>query len=324
MVALPLCCRFLPAKGIIKPLKWAFTSVQSLHREKQLMFQRAATGWQLVKQSWRVLQLDKELLVFPLISGIACLIVMASFAIPLWATGYVDVIMDEQAAEGGAGQAEQVVGWLILFAFYFVNYFVVIFFNSALIACAIIRFKGGDPNIRNGLTAAFSCLPQIAGWAVVAATVGLILKAIESRSEKAGAFVAGLLGMAWSAVTYFVVPVIVVEKAGPLKAGQRSLSILKKTWGEALTANFGIGFIVFLASLIGIVPLVLGVMAVAGGQTALGIVGIVIGVITMLVISLISSTLNSIIIGALYLYAAEGTVPQQFDDDMFRHAFARK
>ncbi len=288
------------------------------------MFQRVAIGWQLVKQSWRVLQLDKELLFFPLISGIACLIVMASFAIPLWASGYVDVAMQEGAAQGGVDQVNQVVGWLILFAFYFVNYFVVIFFNSALIACAIIRFKGGDPNIKHGFSAALSCLPQIAGWALVAATVGLILKAIESRSEKAGTFVAGLLGMAWSAVTYFVVPVIVIERAGPLKAGQRSLGILKKTWGEALTANFGIGLIVFAASLIGIIPLMLGVMAIAAGQHALGIVGIAFGIIAVLTISLISSALNSIIIGALYLYAAEGTVPQQFDDGMFRNAFVHK
>lgn len=285
------------------------------------MFQRISNGWELAQQSWRVLKLDKELLVFPLISGIACMLVMASFAVPLWASGYVDTVMDD---ENGVSQANQIIGYVVLFAYYFVNYFVIIFFNSALISCAIIRFKGGNPNLMDGFSAACSRLPQIAGWALVAATVGLILKIIESRSEKVGAIVASLLGMGWSAVTYFVVPVIVVERAGPIEAAKRSLQVLRRTWGEALTANFGIGFIVFLASLLAIIPLVLGALAIGGGLVPLGIVAIVIGVVALLVVSLISSALNSIIIGALYLYAAEGTVPQQFDDDTFRHAFAQK
>lgn len=105
------------------------------------MFERMATGWQLARQSWRVLMLDKELLVFPLLSGIACVMVMASFAVPLWSTGFVDQVAAERAA-GDGGQFHQIVGIVVLFAYYFVNYFVIVFFNSALIACAIIRFKG--------------------------------------------------------------------------------------------------------------------------------------------------------------------------------------
>ena len=280
------------------------------------MFQRASNGWHLIQQSWQVLKLDKELLIFPLLSGIACILVMLSFAVPLWSTGFLAEM------EEGGGQVNQVIGFVVLFAYYFVNYFVIIFFNSALVACAIIRFKGGDPTLGDGFSAAFARLPQIAGWALVAATVGLILRAIESRSEKLGAFVASLLGMAWSAVTYFVVPVIVVEKVGPIDAAKRSFQVLKKTWGEALVANFGIGFIVFLISLVAALPIILGVVAISGGQTALGIVAIVIGAAAILVLSLISSALNTIIIGALYLYAAEGTVPQQFDDAMFKEAFA--
>jgi Family of unknown function (DUF6159) len=264
--------------------------------------------------------LDKELLLFPLMSGIACLLVLASFAIPLWASGYADRVVNDEAVN----QAQQVLGYVILFAFYVVNYFVIIFFNAALIACAIIRFKGGNPNLRDGFSAAFARLPQIFGWALVAATVGLILRIIESRSEKVGQIVAGLLGMAWSAVTYFVVPVIVVEQAGPVTAAKRSLSILKKTWGEALTANFGIGLIVFVAGLLAVIPLVLGVMAISAGIPALGAVGIVCGLLLVLAVSLVSSALNAIILGALYLYAAEGTVPTQFDDALFQHAFAHK
>lgn len=286
------------------------------------MFERMGNGWQLAQQSWRVLNLDKELLLFPLISGIACSLVMASFAIPLWLTGYVEAVAD--GGEQGISQMQQIIGYAVLFAYYFANYFVIVFFNSALISCAIIRFKGGDPTLMDGFSAACSRLPQIIGWALVAATVGLILRVIESRSEKVGAIVASLLGMGWSAVTYFVVPVIVVESVGPIEAAKRSFQVLKRTWGEALVANFGIGIVVFLASLVGIIPIVGGVFALGAGMTVLGIAAIVLGVVALLTVSLISSAMNTIIIGALYLYAAEGTVPQQFDDDLFKRAFAHK
>jgi hypothetical protein len=286
------------------------------------MFRSASNGWALIQQSWQVLKLDKELLLFPLFSGIACLLVMASFAVPLWTSGYADVLME--ANEKGINQADQVIGYVVMFAYYFVNYFVIVFFNSALIACAVIRFKGGNPNLGDGFSAAFSRLPQIASWALVAATVGMILKIIESRSEKVGRIVVSLLGMGWSAITYFVVPVIVVEGTGPIEATKRSFGVLKRTWGEALVTNFGIGLVVFLASLIAAIPIVVGVVAIASEYVAMGIIALVFGILAFLLVSLISSALSSIIIGALYLYASEGTVPRQFDDRLFQHAFTHK
>jgi len=286
------------------------------------MWGRMANGWMLAKESWNVLRCDKELLLFPLLSGIACMFVLASFAVPLWASGYVGGVMEDQ--EGARGPAGEVLGYVILFAFYFVNYFVIVFFNSALVSCAVIRFKGGNPTLGDGLSSAFERLPQIAGWAAVAATVGVVLKIIESRSERVGQLVTSFLGMAWSIVTYFVVPVIVVEQASPFRALKRSTQVMKSTWGESLVANFGIGMIVFLASLLAFIPIVLGGVAMASEQFVLGGIAIAMGVILLLLISLISSALNAIIIAALYLYAAEKTVPKQFSDDLFRQAFASK
>lgn len=280
------------------------------------MFDRISNGWALAKQSWEVLKLDKELLLFPLISGIACLLVLGSFAVPLYNTQYFQTVMDE-----GAQVTQDPIAWVILFAFYFVNYFVIVYFNTALIACAIIRFRGGDPTVADGLQAATSRLPQIAAWALVSATVGIILRAIESRSERAGQFAAALVGGAWSIATYFVVPVLVVEKVDPITAVKRSFAVLRKTWGEALSANFGIGLFTFLGMLLALAPLILGIMALSNGMTAVGVAGIVCGILGMITVSLVSSALNSILLGALYLYAADGEVPQQFDAAILRDAF---
>lgn len=282
------------------------------------MFERLSNGWELAKQSWRVLMLDKELLLFPLFSGIACLLVLASFAVPLWSTGYAETVLNEEAP------AQDVLSWVLLFCFYAVNYFVIVFFNSALVSCAIIRFRGGDPTVSDGFRAAGKRLPVILGWALLSATVGVILKAIESRSEKAGQIISSLLGLGWSIATYFVVPVLVVENVGPVDAVKRSWAVIKKTWGESIGANFGIGFITFFCALACFVPIVGGGYLISQGLAGAGAAAILLGFVGLMLVSLVSSALNSIILAALYLYAADHEVPEQFDDRMLRGAFATK
>lgn len=286
------------------------------------MFDRFSAGWELVKQSFRVLQLDKELLLLPAMSGLACLAVLASFVLPLWNSPYASLMLQEGRLP------RDPLAWLILFAFYFVNYFVILYFNSALVACAIIRLKGANPTLADGFRAASACLPQILAWALVSATVGLMLKGIESRSEKIGQLVSGLLGAAWSVTTYFVVPILVVEQKGPVDALKRSLTILRRTWGEAIGANFGAGFVFFLVGLIALVPMVLAAMlggfGIASGSLPLAILGFGLLAVLILLTSLVSSTLHSIVLAALYVYASEGHVPEAFDGDLLESAFRRE
>ncbi len=283
------------------------------------MFERIATGWELAKQSFQVLRLDKELLLFPIFSTIACVLVMATFAIPIFFSG----MLENVGQDGEAGQGTQILFYVIAFLFYFANYFVIIFFNSALVGCAIIRLKGGDPVVSDGISAAMARLPQIAAWALVSATVGLILKAIESRSERVGAIVANLIGMAWSITTFFVVPILVVEKAGPIEAVKRSVGLMKKTWGESLTANFGIGLITVLVSLLAALP-IMGGVAMMSVSPVIGGLLIALGVLWVLVVSLISSAVGSILLAALYIFASEGKMPDQYDSALIQRAFALK
>jgi hypothetical protein len=286
------------------------------------MFQRVGFGWDLAKQSLRVLWEEKSLIVFPLLSGVACMIVLASFAIPLWGTPQLKAIMNDGRVPNDP------LTYVLLFAFYFANYFVIVFFNSALVACVIHRFRGGEPSVGFGLGVAMTRVPQIAGWALVSATVGLVLKIIESRSEKVGQLVAGLLGMAWAIVTYLVVPVLVIEKTGPIEAVKRSTALLKKTWGEALSAHVSQGLIFFAIFLVALVPLAivvaLGVYALSAGHAILGGLALAAAVVIFILISLVSSTLSTILLAAVYVYAAEGKVPGQFDPELIQDAFQKK
>ena len=110
------------------------------------------------------------------------------------------------------------------------------------------------------MQAASRRLPELLAWSLVSATVGLILKLIENANEKFGTFIASLLGGAWSVVTYFVVPVLVVEGVGPMTAIQRSWSVLTKTWGESIGGHAGVGWALLPFWLLGIGVGVLAVL----------------------------------------------------------------
>jgi hypothetical protein len=280
------------------------------------MFAKIGNGWELMKSSIQVLRLDAGLLLFPLLSAIGCLFVVASFALPMFLSGAMNL---------DNAQPRQLthnpLAYVVLFAFYFCNYFVIIFFNSALIACAIVRFNGGTPTVRDGFQAAVSRLPQILAWCLVSATVGFVLKIIESQSERIGQIVSGLLGLAWSILTFFVVPAIVVEGTGPAEAIKRSGAILRRTWGEAFVANQSVGLVIFLLILLALIPAGLGFLI--GGLAAIA-VGIAVSVLLIVGLTIVSTALHTILQGALYVYAAEGRVPYAFDGAVLRSAFAQR
>ncbi len=255
---------------------------------------------------------------FPILSGICCLLVLASFAAP-----FIALLVVQQK------QPEDIPEWIYYvtaFLFYFCNYFVIIFFNSALTSCALMRFNGHTPSLGGGLAAAWIRLPQILAWALVSATVGVLLKIIENIHEQVGALVSALLGTAWSIVTFFVVPVLVVEKVGPIDAVKRSVEILKRTWGEALVGHFGIGIFIFLLALPLVLLLFVGIMLCFGGQVLLplGIAVVLLAVLGFLGLMAVSSAMDNVFTAALYQYAAQGQVAPGFNESTFRHAFRSK
>jgi len=276
-----------------------------------------------MRASWEVLKQDKELLLFPLFSAVGCVLVLASFAGPILALTDWQAASDSMASTAqamGSGEsgasAEQALRTLGLFLFYCCNYFVMIFFNAGLVACAEIRMEGGDPTVGDGLRAAWSRLPAILGWAVIAATVGLVLRMIEERSNIVGKIVAGLLGMAWSLTSFLVVPILVVENEGPISALKRSASMLKKTWGEQIIGNFSFGLIFIVLSLPAVFLLITGV--VTGSVTV-----IVLGVLAVVFIALAQSALQGIFQAALYLYMRDGVAPDGFDVGELQAAIGR-
>ena len=282
------------------------------------MFGRFSNSWALARSSWHVLRTDKQLLVFPFISGIGCLLVLLSFAVPFLAN---PTLLDSLNNKNGGDPSPWL--YVLAFAYYFCNYFVIVFCNAALISCAMIRFNGGEPTVGDGFSAAMSRLPQIAAWALVSATIGLALKVVENAHEKAGKFITMLLGTAWTVITFFVVPVLVVEKVGPFQAISRSLSILKKTWGEALVGQWGIGLFMFLLLLPCIALFIAGGLLATTVQ-ARDLAVLAVAAVYFLVWLAISSAMHGIYLGALYQFAAYNRVPDGFEPETMAGASRRR
>jgi hypothetical protein len=285
------------------------------------MFDRISNGMALARSSWAVLIKDKHLILFPIVSGILFLIVLASFAIPL--ATLVDWTQFEKQMQANNNKPPVWV-YGVSFAFYFCTYFVIIFCNSALISCAMLRFNGQEPTVGDGFRMAMARLPQIFAWAVVSATVGVLLKVIENAHEKVGYYISMILGTAWSIMTFFVVPVLVVEKTGPIEAVSRSMALLRQTWGEALMGRLGLGFFLFLLFIPVALLFIAGFLALASGAVPAGVALIIVAVIGLLLHSAIASALNTILLAALYQYAADSRVPEGFDRHTFESAFQPK
>lgn len=207
--------------------------------------------------------------------------------------------------------------YVALGIFYFIASFIGIFFNAAVVGAATIRLEGGDPTIGDGLRIAWSKVGKILGWSVVTASVGLLLRAIEERAGFVGRIVVALVGVAWSVVTFFVVPVLLYEPLGVGASVKRSASLFKERWGEQFVGNFSIGVALFLIGL----PVI--AIAVVIGMVS-PFLGILVGVIAFGAIVLAGSTMTGIFNAALYRFATTGQSGAGFSEDDLRGAFRMK
>jgi len=280
------------------------------------MFSTIQRSYSIFRQSLSVLRQDKEILIFPLLSGIFTLVAMAGLVFGGVITGFFQRILES----GDRSLEANVLGYAALFVWYFVSWFIVLFFNVGVVACARIRLEGGDPTVADGFRAARENLKGIVTWALISATVGLILRMIAERSKLIGVLIAKFLGAAWAIATYFVVPVMIFEKRGPKESMASSTQLISRTWGESLVAAAGVGIIIMFLGLGGLAFPIIGFF-ISPTAAAIGL-----GVMVMywLVLAILSSALTGIYRTGLYLYAREGKLSQGFGEELVQSAFAGK
>jgi hypothetical protein len=276
------------------------------------MFEKFSRSWELVKASAAVLRADKELMLFPVVSTLCTLLVLATFAVPAFA-------LDLFARDFNVLHA--VFG----FIFYFCQYAVIIFFNCALVGAAMIRLEGGDPSFADGLNIAKSRIGAILGYAAIAATVGLILQALKDKDNNPLVRILGsVIGVAWTLATFLVVPVLVSQDIGPIDALKRSVELLKRTWGENAIGNVGIGAAFGLITAAVVIVGGLITFGVATLNWKLAIAVALLFVVGLLLLGVCQAALSGIYSAALYRYATDGQAPTGFEGAGLQGAFRAK
>ena len=248
---------------------------------------RISNGWRLAKSSWRVLSQDRELLSIPIVAGVISLIVFA-----IVAGAGVLLVGDNDSADWAQ--------WIIIVLASVLAMWVSVIGQAAVISGAGQRMDGEDPTLGTAFAGARGRTGRLLEWAVLATAVSIILDVIRDRLGFAGQIIAGIGNIAFQVASFLALPVIVFENVGAIESFKRSSQLLRSTWGEQLTFTFGLGLIGFLAALPGIA---VAVGAGASGVTAVAIVGVTVGVLWVLAVIAVTSTLSAVFKTALYRHA---------------------
>src|SRR5688572_18894778 len=272
-------------------------------------FDRLSNGWKISMSSFKVLRENKPLIIFPILSGISLLLILGSFFTVLLAGAGWDFDNIENP--------NQATSILYIFTYYLINYFIIVFFNTALVHCTRLYFHGEEVSLTIGIKFAMSRIGTIFTWAMFAATVGTVLKLIEENAGWLGRIIIGLIGVVWSIATFFVVPVIAYENVGPLGAFKRSSQIMKNKWGESLGATFSFGLVQILAILVVAIPLFLI------GSVIHVIAGVILAILGVLIVLSIVSAAQTIFISAVY-HNINGDPVQHFNEQMINNLFEHK
>ena len=272
-------------------------------------FDRFSNGWKIAMNSFTILKKNKQLLIFPILSGISMLLMMAVFVAGIFAASGWDAEL--------INTNNKFANVAVTFGFYFINYFVVVFFNMALIHCSKLFFDGEEVTVAAGIKFSWSRIGVILSWSLFAATVGTILKSIQESTGIIGKIITGLIGIVWTVTTFFVVPVIAYENLGPIDAFKRSALLMKEKWGESLGASFSLGLVQFFVLLLAAIPIILISIYIHI------IAGIVLGVMSVIIIFAVFSAAQTLFVSSVY-HNITGNINEHFDQQIIDNLFVAK
>ena len=265
--------------------------------------ERISRGFRLARASWSVVAEERHLLWLPIISMAASLVIVVVFSLGIWGIG----IPEE-------GESLSLAAWILMFVMYVLLSFVSFFCSAVVIGAATEKMDGREASLRVGYAMAKAHAGEIFVWSLVNATVGMLLRAIQERLGILGQLLGGLLGVAWTVLTFFVVPVMLFEDATAIDAIRRSARLFRERWGEQFIGAGAIGLAMFLIVLVVSIPL--GLFA-----AAVPVVGIPLFVLAVLAIVAAGTACSGVFNAALYRYAVGGTAAGVFSREDLDAAF---
>lgn len=293
-----------PQENIITP---AAVTPSPAPVQEPIKIGKFKASWKIIKESWNVLKQDKELAWFPVLSGITGLIAMAIFAAIFF---FVFMGSDIHFFDEASEQQLDILGYAVLLIYYVVMFFIANYFLAGVYTIVHARFSGQNLSLRDGIANANKNIGKIFAWSLISATVGVILRIISDKSRIVGKIVAAIFGAAWAILTYFSLPSLIIGQKSIKESFKESAAVIRKTWGETIIVNFGVGLFFTLVTFF-VLALSVGLVVLVPSTAMIVIVGTLF-VIYIIAVSILSSTLGSIFKLALYEFASTGNVPQGF------------
>tara|TARA_B100000131_G_scaffold314562_1_gene351598 strand:+ start:2985 stop:3884 length:900 start_codon:yes stop_codon:yes gene_type:complete len=276
-------------------------------------FERISRGWKMTKLGLAVVKADPELLVYTFLSAVFSLL---AIGVAISGSVGLDVITSDSECVGEECGGELIFAHMaIWFIFYMVVSVVTVFWNAAIVASAYERLSSGaNPSFSYGIGQAMKCLPQIVIWGIIAGTVGLFIQILEGLAHNDDSpiplrIMAGLasfiIGIAWWVVTFFMIPMIVLERSGVISGMGKSTELFKKTWGEDVSSHIGTGLLMLLSILL-LSAISLPLMILGNVGTVLGLVILAVGTLFTV---LFFGTVETVNRASLFYYAKTGEAP---------------
>lgn len=256
-------------------------------------FDRFKTGLVLTKDSLFLMRHNPKLGLFPLVSGISGL---------LFLTLFLGITF------GIATFSPDIVTAAALFIVYLGLTFISTFFTAGLVHQTRQILEGNEPSLKKGLKGAWQVKKPLLVWAFISATISIVINIVENSDSRAARFFGVIFGVAWTLMTFFVVPTIVFEKPSTRQMFKKSANTFKQTWGETPISLIGVQISSILTLMVFAIP------AALLFYTGLVLPAVALILVGVLASFLVGQTLQGVVKTTLYIYASTGKSPEEFDN----------
>jgi Family of unknown function (DUF6159) len=253
--------------------------------------------------------------VFPLVAGLATIaVIVLLIGAEYWFVAPVIL------GGGSLTTPYEVLAIVLFLAAYVAMAFISVYCTGALIAAATLKLNGQQPTASDGWRVARARLGRLTVWALITATVGLVIQAVSRRvGGIAGTLVGAAGGVTWAIVTYFMIPVLLYEDQRPWPALRRSAHLFTSTFGRSIVTNLVLGLIIGVGIFAAVALGIFGLFQLFAGSIALGLVLVGVAVAVGVLVALIGAAAEGVLRAALYRYATTGKI----DPDLMPAAYAR-
>ena len=274
-------------------------------------------SWLLVKETCAIIKKDTGVVGYGALTFFISLFVFAFIGL----TGY----LTNQIVPTGSGTVTPIGMVMIVLALFLVS-IVGVFYSVATAHVVLMRLKGENPVFADGVQVAMQRRVQIIGFGIIAATVGLILRAIERLTRNLDGIPGFILSLVinatlaalWSISSFFVYPLIAEKGTDGIQSLKQSSALFNKTWGEQVIVGIGFGLFSFGLTVLALTPVFTTLFLDLG--VAFGITALIVSVVLVTLVQLFFSIAQTVFQTSLYYYATTGKQPAGYSTTIVESA----